>query len=147
MTTEQTISRFNEFLRHELSAVETYNLALQRTKHADFSNALQKLRDDHDQRVTGLRGKIRELAGTPEDSSGAWGAWAKVVQMGADLLGDKTAIAALEEGEDHGLKLYTSASGDESTVVRDYVKAVLFPAQQKSHDLCRSLKSFVKAAG
>jgi hypothetical protein len=32
------------------------------------------------------------------------------------------------------------------TVVRDYVSTVLLPAQRQSHDLCRSLKRFVKAA-
>lgn len=146
MTTEQTISRLNEFLRNELSAVETYQLAMQRTQDAAFSSALRELRDDHDARVTGLRAQIRALAGTPDEGSGAWGAWAKVVQMGADLLGDKTAIASLEEGEDHGIKLYSSALGDENVEVREYVKTVLFPAQRKTHDLCRSLKSFVKMA-
>jgi hypothetical protein len=146
MTTEKIGSRFNEFLRNELSAVETYNLAIKRTTHVELSNALRQLRDDHDHRVTSLRGKIRELGGTPSEGSGVWGAWAKLVQVGADILGDKTATAALEEGEDHGLKLYTSALGDESTVVRDYVKTALLPAQQKSHSLCRSLKSFTKAA-
>jgi demethoxyubiquinone hydroxylase (CLK1/Coq7/Cat5 family) len=146
MTTEKMASRFNELLRNELSAVETYNLALKRTTHLELSNALRQLRDDHDQRVTGLRTKIREIGATPSEGSGAWGAWAKAVQVGADLLGDKTAIAALEEGEDHGLKLYTSTLRDESVIVSDYVKSVLLPAEQKSHALCRSLKSFVKAA-
>jgi hypothetical protein len=146
MTTEQMISRFNEFLRNEISATETYTLALKRTANAGLGSALRELRDDHDLRVTSLRSKIRELGGAPSEGSGAWGAWAKVVQMGAEILGDKAATASLEDGEDHGLKLYTDALTDESAVVREYVSAVLLPAQQKTHDLCRSLKNFVKAA-
>lgn len=141
------MARFNELLRSELSAVETYNLALKQAKHADFTTALQQLRDDHDRRVTGLREKIRAVGGEPSEGSGVWGAWAKMVQAGADLLGDTTAISALEEGEDHGLKLYTGAVTDENSVVREYVTTVLLPKQQESHNLCRSLKRFVKAKG
>jgi hypothetical protein len=144
---DKTIARFNELLRSELSAVETYNLALKQAKHADFTTALQKLRDAHDQRVTGLREKIRALGGEAAAGSGAWGAWAKVVQAGADLLGDTTAVAALEEGEDHGVKLYAGAVGDEDPLVRDYVATTLMPKQQESHNLCRSLKRFVKSKG
>jgi bacterioferritin (cytochrome b1) len=144
--TEKIMDRFNEFLRNELSAVETYEMALKQAKHTGFVEALRQLRDDHAQRTAGLRDKIREIGGTPTGDSGAWGVWAKTVQAGADLLGNKTAIAALEQGEDHGLKLYTDALGDESGVVRDYVSSVLIPLQQKTHEQCRSLKSFVKKA-
>ena len=44
-----------------------------------------------------------------DEGSGAWGAFAKLVQGGADLLGDASAVSALEEGEDHGIKTYADA--------------------------------------
>jgi uncharacterized protein (TIGR02284 family) len=147
MMAEKRIDKMNEFLRNELSAVETYEMALKTTKHADFASALQQLRNDHAQRVGMIRDKIREWGGEPSETSGVWGAFAKVVQAGADILGNTVAISALEEGEDHGLKLYRDILNDTDVdviAVRNYVSAVLLPAQQKSHDACRSLKRFAK---
>ena len=146
MTIEKTMDCLNEFYRGEKSAVETYDLAIKSTKDAELCRSLTQLRQDHADRVGVLRNKIYELAGQPSESSGAWGAFAKTVQAGADLLGDTVAMAALEEGEDHGIKMYTDALRDGDTVVRDLVATVLMPAQRRSHDLCRSLKRFVKAA-
>jgi demethoxyubiquinone hydroxylase (CLK1/Coq7/Cat5 family) len=143
---DKIIARYNEFLSAELAAVETYAMAIKQTRHNEFTTALQQLRDAHDQRVTPLRNKIREHAGAPTASTGVWGAWSKVVQAGADLLGSTTAIAALEQGEDHLVKLYTGAMTDENPEIRQYVTTTLLPAQQKSHDTCRSLKRFIKSA-
>ena len=138
MVTEKTIDKMNEFLRGEISSVETYDLALGKTKHAELVASLQQLRDDHAERVALIRQQIR-----------AWGAFTKAVQAGADLLGDATAIAALEEGEDHGLRMYRDALADtdvDYVAYKSFVSSVLLPAEQKSHDACRSLKRFAKAA-
>jgi hypothetical protein len=146
MTIENTLDCLNEFYRRECSAVETYDLAIKSTKDPELCRSLTQLRQDHAERVGVLRNKICELAGEPSESSGAWGAFAKTVQAGADFLGDTVAVAALEEGEDRGIKMYTDALRDGDPIVRDLVGTVLMPAQRRSHDLCRSLKSFVKAA-
>jgi demethoxyubiquinone hydroxylase (CLK1/Coq7/Cat5 family) len=147
--TEKTIDKLNEFLRGELSAVETYNLALGKTAHTELTSALEGLRDDHAARVGTLRQRILAEGGEPSETSGAWGAFARVVQAGADVLGNAVAIAALEEGEDHGLKLYREALADSELIepsFKHFVSEVLLPAQEKSHATCRSLKRFVKAA-
>jgi len=144
--TKKIIDQCNEFLRGELSAVETYDLALNKVKTGDLATALRQLRDAHDERVGILRQKLRELAADPSESSGAWGAFAKAIQAGADLFGNGVAIAALEEGEDHGMKMYTDALSVKEPVLLDLVNSKLLPAQRKSHDLCRTLKRFVKAA-
>jgi len=146
MTTQKIIDKLNEFLRGELSAVETYELAVKKVKHNDLGTSLRQLRDAHDERVSILRQKLRELAAEPAQSSGAWGAFAKAIQVSADLLGNKTAIAALEEGEDHGMKMYSDALAETEPVLVDLISSTLLPAQRKTHDLCRSLKRFVKAA-
>lgn len=93
--------------------------------------------------------QIRACGGEPSKGSGIWGAFAKAVQAGANLLGDPIAIAALEEGEDHGLALYRDALADadiNDAACKSFVSTVLLPAEQKSHDACRSLKRFAKAA-
>ena len=149
MATEKTIDKMNEFLRGELSAVETYDLALGKTKHIELVASLQQLRDEHTQRVGQIRQQILAWGGEPSQSSGAWGAFANVVLAGADLLGDATATAALEEGEDHGLRMYRDALKEADlgdTAYRTFVSTVLLPAEQKSHAACRSLKRFAKAA-
>ena len=69
--------------------------------------------------------------------------------MTAGAHGDATAIAALEEGEDHGLRMYRDALADtdiNDAAYESFVSTVLLPAEQKSHDACRSLKRFAKAA-
>src|SRR5690242_17192321 len=55
------IPRLNEFLRNELSAVETYDLALRQTKHEGFGSTLRQLRDAHDRRIGAIRDKILDL--------------------------------------------------------------------------------------
>jgi hypothetical protein len=146
MTTTNTLDQLNEFYRGEKSAVETYELAITNIKEVELNRALEQLRQDHAQRVDMLRDKILAFSGELPEGSGAWGAFAKAVQAGADLLGNTVAMAALEEGEDHGMRMYTDALKEGDTTVRDLVTTVLMPAQKRSHDLCRSLKRFVKAA-
>ncbi|MEO5731843.1 MAG: DUF2383 domain-containing protein [Byssovorax sp.] len=148
MVTEKTIDKMNEFLRGEVSAVETYDLALGKTKHTELVSSLQQLRDEHAQRVALIRQQIVAWGGAPSEGSGVWGAFTKAVQAGADLLGDATAIAALEEGEDHGLRMYRDALADtdvDDAALKSFVSTELLPAEQKSHDACRSLKRFAKA--
>jgi hypothetical protein len=98
------IGTLNAFLRGEVSAVETYRQALAKVTDGSTRTQLQTCEQDHQQRVELLRRRIREMGGTPAQGSGAWGAWAKLLQGGADLLGPKAAVDTLEQGEDHGLK-------------------------------------------
>jgi uncharacterized protein (TIGR02284 family) len=144
--TSEAVDKLNEFLRGELSAVETYDLAVRKVKDPELSSALRQIRDNHDHRVTELRDTIRSAGGEPSQSSGAWGAFAKMVQAGADLFGDRSAVSALEEGEDHGLKMYREDIDELALDVREVVIRRLLPEQQKTHDLCRSLERFTKAA-
>ena len=144
--TDTTIDTLNEFLRGEEAAVETYELAIKSTKDPPLGTSLQQLWDDHSQRITILRRRIIEFGGEPSKSSGVWGAFAKAVQAGADLLGDSAAMSVLEEGEDRGLRMYSDGLKSLDPVIRDLVSQTLLPAQRKTHDLCRSLKRFVKAA-
>jgi uncharacterized protein (TIGR02284 family) len=146
MSIENTLDCLNEFYRGEKAAVETYDRATKSTKDPTLGRSLTQIRESHAERVNVLRNKICELAGQPSETSGVWGAFAKAVQAGADLLGDSVALAALEEGEDRGIKQYTEAMRDGDAIVRDLVGTVLLPAQRQSHDLCRALKSYVKAA-
>lgn len=143
---KSTIDRLNDFQRGELASVETYELALHAIKDSELRAPLQQIRDSHERRVSLLRERIRALGGEPAHGSGAWGAFARALQRGADLLGQRVALAALEEGEDQVKKRYLRAIDDLQTAEREFVERDLLNEQIRTHDLARSLQKFVKAA-
>lgn len=145
MGADASIEKLQACLRGELSAAETYELALKSITHVALHHSLQELLASHARSAEKLRANIVRLGAEPSTSSGVWGAFAKTVQVGADILGDRTALAALEEGEDHGLKLYTEGMEGCSLQTRQLIDAELLPEQQRTHNLCRTLKRYVNA--
>ena len=145
-TSNAGIDKLQECLRGELSAGETYELALKNVTHVSVHQTLQEIYVNHSRRTDQIRDKIRRLGAEPAKSSGVWGAFAKVFQAGADLLGDRTAIAALEEGEDRMLKVYTTDLENCDATTRRFIETDLLPAQQHTHELCSALKGYMKTA-
>ena len=140
MTSKDTVSRLNEFLRGELSAIETYQLAIDRPELPAVRDELVACQKSHADRAKLLRDRIVELGGAPVESSGAWGTVAKALEAGAAKLGDHLAIAVLEEGEDHRLHDYEadlSALDEES---RRLVHLELLPEQRRTHRTMSSMK-------
>ena len=135
------VDKLNAFLRGEISAVETYKMALDKVDPGSKSRStLEENRRSHEERARILRSEILALGGEPSTSSGAWGVWAKAVEGGAKIVGEKAAIAALEEGEDHGLKEYRIDDKDLDPKVRQIVTSQLLPQQQQTHQRMSSLK-------
>jgi hypothetical protein len=141
-----SIDQLNHYLRGEISAVETYRMALDKldagsTARSDLESCMQS----HQARVTMLQDAIFAAGGTPAESSGPWGVFAKAVEGGARILGDKVAVAALEEGEDHGLKDYKVDAGELDSATRILVASRLMPEQQRTHDRMSQLKKRLSA--
>jgi uncharacterized protein (TIGR02284 family) len=90
---------------------------------------LRDIAAQHGENAQKLRGAIRGLGGDPEDSSGAWGTWAQTVEGVAKLFGDASALKALKEGEEHGLKDYREALEEVDPESRALISGVLIPAQ------------------
>ncbi|MBZ4421927.1 DUF2383 domain-containing protein [Myxococcus sp. RHSTA-1-4] len=134
------VDTLNSFLRGEISAVETYRQALGHVSDDRLRDALEDCQHDHEHRVEELRERIRKLGGEPAESSGLWGTFSKLVQGGADMLGEKTAIQALEEGEDHGLHDYQRDADQVHGEVRRFVRMELLPAQKRTHERLSRLK-------
>ena len=140
MGTKSSIDQLNSFLRGELSAVETYRMAIDKLDQSSSARMdLQANLRSHEERVTALRDAIRALGGTPSEGSGVWGAFAKAVEGTAKALGEKATIAALEEGEDHGLADY-KRDLDEIDPSHRAMIARLLPEQQQTHDRLSALK-------
>jgi Domain of unknown function (DUF2383) len=141
MAQKSSIDQLNQFLRGEISAVETYRMALEKLDQGSTARAeLEACLQSHQSRVMLLRDAIVAAGGTPSEGSGPWGMFAKAVEGGARVLGDKAAVSALEEGEDHGLKEYKNEIGELDTMTRTLVSNRLMPEQQRTHDRMSSLK-------
>ena len=132
--TKKSVDQLNSYLRGELSAVETYRLALEKIDDNDSARAtLQTCMESHRTRVSQIRQSILAVGGTPSDGSGAWGAFAKAVEGSATVFGDKAAIAALEAGEDRGLADYRVDTTKLDAVSRELVTSKLLPEQEQTH--------------
>lgn len=106
------VDTLNELLRGEISAVETYQQAMDKIGNDPGAAELRQIHDEHRSAANALRLHIRDHNGTPDHGSGAWGAWAKAVTGVAKLFGNTAALKALKEGEEHGIKSYETALED-----------------------------------
>jgi len=139
-TIQSSVNQLNSFLRGEISAVETYRQAIEHLKNTTHRTELASCKQSHEQRAVLLAEQIRKLGGAPAASSGPWGAFAKLVAGGAATLGEKTAIAALEEGEDHGNKDYQVDLSQLDPATRALVETRVLPLQRTTHATISALK-------
>ena len=141
MAISRDVDLMNSFLRGELSAVETYDQALEKlADEASVAAILRECRDSHARRAKLIQREIAKLGGEAADDSGVWGGFAKLVEGGAKAFGKKAAIAALEEGEDHGRDDYQRELRDLGPEARDFVERELMPEQLRTHDQLSALK-------
>ncbi len=147
--TGETVRQLNSLLRGEISAAETYRMAIDKVSESnDVANAglLREIQEEHGRAAQGIRDRIQELGGEASDSSGAWGAWAKTVQGTMNLFGDASSLKALKEGEEHGLKDYQEAADDVDPNSAQLIQNQLIPAQQRHINLLDQLISSVGTA-
>lgn len=118
-TTSETLK---SLLRGEMSAVETYEKALEKVDGYAGGPQLRQIHADHTEAVGLLRDMLIRYQGETPTSSGPWGAFATTVQAAANLFGDAAALKSLKEGEEHGIKSYEAALNDGA--VTEDVKAM-----------------------
>src|SRR5258706_16308167 len=140
--TGEAVRQINSLLRGEISAAETYKMAIEKVADGDKVgdvSILRQMQEEHGRAAQELRERIRSLGGEPADSSGAWGAWAQTVQGTMNLFGDTTALKGLKEGEEHGLQDYEEALDDVDTGSRQLIANELIPRQQRHLSLIDQL--------
>ena len=143
--TGEAVRQLNSFLRGEISAAETYRMAIDKLasheQAAEPANVglLREIQEEHGRAAQTLRDRIQELGGEASDSSGAWGAWASSVQGTMNLFGDNSALKSLKEGEEHGLKDYQAGVDDIDPASAQLVANQLIPAQQRHINLLDQL--------
>ncbi|MDB5323133.1 MAG: uncharacterized protein JWN40_4764 [Phycisphaerales bacterium] len=143
-SSDDAVRQLNSLLRGEISAVETYRMAIDKVADSDqiaMDNVsiLREIESEHSEAAQQLRQRIQQLGGHPSDSSGAWGAWAQTVQGTMNLFGDTTALKGLKEGEEHGLKDYEEALDDVDAGSRQLIASELIPRQQRHLGLINQL--------
>ncbi len=144
------VEQLNGCLRGEISAAETYRMAIEKfSGNAKYSESsvglLRETQAEHGRAAQALRDRIRELGGEPEDSSGAWGIWAKFTEGVANLLGETASLKALKEGEEHGLADYRATASRIDVTSADLIQNQLISAQERHINLLDQLINAVKA--
>jgi bacterioferritin (cytochrome b1) len=143
------IPQLNSLLRGEISAAETYRMAIDKVASDSSARAglLREIQEEHGRAAQVIRDRIRELGADAVDSSGAWGAWAKTVQATMNLFGDTSCIKALKEGEEHGLKDYNDALVALDATSQELLQNQLIPQQRRHIDLLDQMINSVGSAG
>jgi hypothetical protein len=134
-----SLPTLNSFLRGEMAAVETYRRALTRLGDRGEAGELRACLDSHQRRVEMLRDRVEDLGGVPADEPGPWGAFARLYE-GSEPGDEDATIAALEEGEDSGLKLYLDDVCKLDADSRRIVAREILPEQVRTHDYLSDLK-------
>lgn len=137
-----SVRQLNSLLRGEISAAETYRMAIDKAadgSHAASIGLLREIQEEHGRAAQAVRDRIRELGGEASDTSGPWGLWAKAVQGTMNLLGDSSSLKALKEGEEHGLKDYQEALDGVDAATAQLIRNQLIPAQQRHINLLDQL--------
>ena len=133
MRDNPTTDALNEMLRGEISAVETYQQALDKVGLEEGAGELRLIREDHIDAANTLRRHVHAYGGETDRGSGAWGTFAKAVEGTAKLFGNAAAIKALKKGEELGISSYESALKDDEfpPECKDLVRSTLLPQTRR----------------
>lgn len=111
-TTRETIEVCRSLLNGELSAIESYDLALERFDREVEQPILRAVRENHQANAERLREQLAELGAKPSSESENTGGFAQAVAETTGILGEFPTLAALEEGEEQGIDEYAQALQD-----------------------------------
>ena len=134
------LETLNELLRGEMAAIETYRQALEVVEDGEPAETLRALRRHHRDAADVLWHHVEAHGGQPSEGSGAWGTFAKAVEGTARLLGNRLALKALVEGEEHGVKKYEQAlRGGLPLDCELLIRETLLPRQRQHLPLLNAL--------
>ncbi len=143
--TDKAVNHLDSFLRGEISSVETYRQALDKIQDQRVRNELQNLLRSHQERCDLLRQRIVELGGSPSQGSGLWGSFAKLVEGAGKVFGVGPALAALHQGEEHGLNDYRRDLSDLDPQSQELIRSRILPEQERTFRAITNLQQTVPA--
>jgi len=124
-------NEFNEFLEDEISAVKSYDSALDKQVNSEHKDALGECRQAHADLVKKLRTCVTQLSGTPKTDAGIFGGFNVAVENSAATPTD--AIALLEQAEAERLVRYEAQRKIVPPPVLSILENELLPSQHKTH--------------
>jgi len=128
-------TQLDDLIRGEMAAVKAYDTLISKSRDKKELASLKAMRADHVKAVETLKAKNmnRDVA---EDTRtvGPWGTFAESWVAGGKLFGDKAALRALRQGEEHGIDEYEEALEDDdiSADIKRVIRDDLLP-RQKAH--------------
>ena len=130
---QSCVDACNKLLRGEISAIETYSQAIEKLDSPADKATLQQISEDHHKSAATLRNHVSEMGAVPDSESGAWGTFAQAVEGTAALFGQSPAVAALIQGEEHGIREYEEALNDPEVMseIKVVFRDTLIPRLQK----------------
>lgn len=139
------IQALSTLLSGELSAIEAYNLAIEKVKDAELIPTLEQCRNSHALRIQHLRKRMEDHGKEPLRSSGWWGTFALAIEGGATMISDKVAMSVLAAGEDFGYEQYLDHMKDLDTESFELVEKELLPAQRQTLETMTLLCAYMRA--
>ncbi len=126
------VDHLNKVLRGELSAVDAYEQVIGRFASEPEIYRLYAIKTEHEDSVRSLRTMISHEGAFPDDAAGLWGTVVKAVVGAGKLFGNSSALTAVRQGEEHGLRLYEDLA-NENLNYEDLrvIRSKLIPRQEK----------------
>lgn len=136
MTKDSTVmgaSQLDDLIRGEMAAVKAYDQVISKIKDEAEAKKLKMIKESHVTAIEKLKSYGSKDVQEDTKSAGAWGTFAKVYTGGASLLGDKTALKALKQGEEHGVREYKEALNDDSIKpeLKEVIRTQFLPKQEE----------------
>lgn len=134
-------TQMDDLIRGEMAAVKSYTTVLGDMKDGPQKKKLEKIRADHENAVSKLKGFASAEVKEDTTSSGAWGAFASAWTKGGQIIGNDTALKALSQGEEHGITEYKEALEDENVKpeLKQMIKTQFIPKQEEHLKTIKSL--------
>lgn len=127
--TDTSTPEIEGILSGEIAAVRAYERILDHLTERPEANRLRRLYQDHVDAVDYWKLQPSSNRKAP---AGLWSKAWEPISRSTSTLEDGRALAALYEGEEHGLQLYKNIlhSFELSPAQKSYVRTVLLPAQE-----------------
>ncbi len=121
----------NRLLRHESTAVETYQRVIEAVD-VKQGMALRPILDGHLQRAASLQERLVALGALADVGAGAWGVLMPLVDGPGAVLDPVVMVDTLAELEGHGVADYHREIGHLDDQARVQVEAEWLPAQERA---------------
>jgi hypothetical protein len=133
----------DEILRGEMSASDSYEQVASNLSSDVEKSRLNEFKQEHLAAIDFWKTQATVDGAVPETDSGVWGKAVEAFVGTSKLLGNTSALRALREGEEHGLKNYQELleRDDLTTVQKNQIKRQFIPTQEKH---INSLNAMIK---